>query len=189
MLWASLGNYWVKNTSCLLYLNLVLEKESEIWTPGRKYGQQEGPLQISIVLVLSFFKEAGPGRKKKEAKVVVSCCVTPGGIPPSPVGEIWHLTTQPSLPVEVLVKSHEHFLGHLFSVFSVSCLCTAANDTAVTGECELVPGKGTNPSSTPGLWSLLEIKLIKLQFLPAVIEVHWYPALVWLCRLVQVILH
>lgn len=56
----------MKNTSCLLYLNLVLEKESKIWTSGRKCGQQEGPLQISVVLLLSFSKKLDLGEKKKK---------------------------------------------------------------------------------------------------------------------------
>lgn len=138
MLWASLGDYWVKNTSCFSYLNLV-QKQSKIWTSGSKCGQQEEPLQIPVVLLLSFSKKLDLIKKKKESK---SCskllCHT-----------WWHptfpgkrdLTAQLSSPVEVLVKSHKLPLGHPFPIFSVSCSCTAANDTAVRGECELVFGK------------------------------------------------
>lgn len=92
-------------------------------------------------LSIIFLKEAGPGRKKKQAKVVVSDRLAPGSIPPSSGRGIWPLTAQLSLPVELLVKSHKHPLGHPFPIFAISCLCTAANDTAVTGECELVSGK------------------------------------------------
>lgn len=136
MLWASLRDYWVKNTSCLLYLNLVLEKESEIWTSGRKRRQQEGCFQLSIVLVLTFSKKLDLREKRSKSCCKLLCCTRQHPTFPSKRDLASDSTTQFACggTGEISRASSGTSLSHFLRQLLV-------HSTAVTGECELVSGK------------------------------------------------
>lgn len=154
---------WRTLRVCCVF-NLALEKRVRFGHPGedvavrRAFALETGKASKCLLSCLRgfhvtsnvgstyfpiiLFKEAGPGGKKKKSR---NCCKLPRRTRQRPTTSSNRDAARDS--TAPLLWKHSWTLTSTFwditfpCLFCVSCLCTAANDTAVTGLRELLSGE------------------------------------------------